>query len=185
MFFSFIVLSFLIIGFSSNQKAISTENEIQSSTTSRTVFLTIEGENQGEITSDVTIAGREGMIKILSYSHQIISPRDAASGLPTGKRQHFPLKIVKLIDKTSPLLMNILVFNENIIKFELRFYQNSTGTDTNYYTIELTNAQIAGISNSGSSMGNTEVVSFTYQKITWIWVDGGIESTDDWETPVV
>ena len=27
-----------------------------------------------------------------------------------------------------------------------------------------------------------EMISFTYQKIEWTWVDGGITSTDNWET---
>lgn len=35
----------------------------------------------------------------------IVSPRDAASGLPTGKRQHKPVTIVKELDKSTPLLM--------------------------------------------------------------------------------
>jgi hypothetical protein len=33
---------------------------------------------------------------------EVVSPRDAASGLPTGKRQHKPLTITKEIDKSSP-----------------------------------------------------------------------------------
>jgi type VI secretion system secreted protein Hcp len=27
-------------------------------------------------------------------------------------------------------------------------------------------------------------VAFTYQKIEWTWVDGGITAMDDWESPV-
>ncbi len=34
----------------------------------------------------------------------VTSPRDAASGLPTGKRMHKPLTITKELDKTTPLL---------------------------------------------------------------------------------
>lgn len=34
----------------------------------------------------------------------VVSPRDAASGLPTGKRQHKPMVITKELDKSSPLL---------------------------------------------------------------------------------
>jgi len=36
----------------------------------------------------------------------ITTPRDAASGLPTGKRQHKPVSLTKPIDKASPKLMN-------------------------------------------------------------------------------
>ncbi len=30
-----------------------------------------------------------------------------------------------------------------------------------------------------------EEVAFTYQKIEWTWMDGGITAMDDWESPVV
>ena len=40
----------------------------------------------------------------LTFNQAIVSPRDAASGLPTGKRQHKPFVITKEYDKSSPLL---------------------------------------------------------------------------------
>ena len=35
----------------------------------------------------------------------IVQPRDAASGLPTGKRQHKPINTTKPLDKSSPILL--------------------------------------------------------------------------------
>lgn len=40
----------------------------------------------------------------ISFEQEILSPRDAASGLPTGKRQHKPFVITKELDKSSPVL---------------------------------------------------------------------------------
>lgn len=40
----------------------------------------------------------------ISFEQEIVSPRDAASGLPTGKRMHKPFVITKELDKSSPLL---------------------------------------------------------------------------------
>jgi len=40
----------------------------------------------------------------ISFEQEIVSPRDAASGLPTGKRQHKPFVITKELDKSSPIL---------------------------------------------------------------------------------
>lgn len=40
----------------------------------------------------------------LTFNQAIVSPRDAASGLPTGKRQHKPFVITKEYDKSSPVL---------------------------------------------------------------------------------
>lgn len=34
--------------------------------------------------------GREDSIMVIGMSHSVVAPRDAATGLPTGKRQHKP-----------------------------------------------------------------------------------------------
>jgi type VI secretion system secreted protein Hcp len=44
----------------------------------------------------------------------------------------------------------------------------------------LTNASISSYVDHGTA----ETWSFTYQKITWTWLDGGITAQDDWEAPV-
>ena len=41
---------------------------------------------------------------VVTKTMDIVSPRDPASGLPTGKRMHKPITITKEIDKSSPLL---------------------------------------------------------------------------------
>jgi hypothetical protein len=40
----------------------------------------------------------------IEMTYAIVSPRDAQSGLPTGKRMHKPLTIMKETDKASPVL---------------------------------------------------------------------------------
>lgn len=40
----------------------------------------------------------------INFDQEIVSPRDAASGLPTGKRQHKPFFITKELDKSSPMM---------------------------------------------------------------------------------
>jgi len=40
----------------------------------------------------------------INFEQDIVSPRDAASGLPTGKRMHKPFVITKELDKSSPML---------------------------------------------------------------------------------
>ncbi len=77
-------------------------------------YLTLKGETQGDIKGSVTQAGREDTIAIIAFDQEIKSPRDAASGLPTGKRQHGPLTITKEVDKSTPLIYSAMVNNENI-----------------------------------------------------------------------
>ena len=162
-------------------------------------YLKLKGQKQGEIKGSVTQKGRENMIEVLAVSHEIISPRDAASGLPTGKRQHKPLVITKPIDKATPLLAKILTTNENVSEFELKFYAAQVkatagiGQEINHYTIKLTNANIASINFKMLNNRNPELmkfpeleeVAFTYQKIEWTWTDGGIMADDDWEAPAI
>jgi type VI secretion system secreted protein Hcp len=156
--------------------------------------LRLTGETQGDIKGDVTTAGREESIEVNAFNHAVVAPRDAASGLPTGNREHKPLSIVKGSDKSSPLLMQALVTNENITTLELRFWRPSrTGQgEEQYYTIKLENAAIAGIrewkpntkDRASRSYGDMEEISWTYQKISWTYEDGGITAEDDWETPI-
>jgi type VI secretion system secreted protein Hcp len=155
-------------------------------------YLTIEAETQGQIKGSVTQKGREDSIMVIAVNHEIISPRDAASGLPTGKRQHKPLTITKELDKASPLLQAILVNNENIKKFDLKFWAPSaTGKEAQHYTISLMNANIASIAFKMLNNKNPELmkyaeyeeIAFTYQKVIWTWTDGGITAEDDWQAP--
>jgi type VI secretion system secreted protein Hcp len=156
-------------------------------------YLKLKGQQQGDIKGSVTQKGRENSIMVIAVEHEIISPRDAASGLPTGKRHHKPLTITKEVDKSSPLLYNVLVNNENITNWELQFWQpSSSGKEHQHYTIKLTNAQVAGIKlemlnnkyPENMQHKEREHISFTYQKIEWTWMDGGITAEDDWESPV-
>ena len=156
-------------------------------------YLKIKGQKSGEIKGSVTQKGREGKIAVIAVTHEIISPRDAASGLPTGKRMHKPFVITKELDKSTPLLYNILVHNENITEWELQFWcPSATGAEKQHYSVKLTNANIASIDfhmannkhHELMKFSEYEQVAFTYQKIEWTWIDGGITAQDDWEAPV-
>jgi len=142
------------------------------------VLMALTGQTQGNIRGSAI----ENMIQVVGLGHQIISPRDPASGLPTGKRQHKPLIISKYTDRSTPQLYTVLVNNENLTHVYLRFFRKDAGNrNVQYYSIHLMNASIAGID---TAYPNIEQVSFVYERIEWIWVDGGITATDDWESPV-
>jgi type VI secretion system secreted protein Hcp len=155
-------------------------------------YLTITAERQGLIRGSVTQKGREGKILVISAQHEIVSPRDPQSGIPTGKRMHKPFMIIKELDRSSPQLYDALCTNENLTEARLDFYTTTpTGQEKNHYTVRLTNANIASISFKMANIRNPrlvrlaeyEEVSFTYQKIEWTWNEGGIIAADDWEMP--
>lgn len=149
-------------------------------------YLKLKGQKQGDIKGSVTQKGREGAIKVISVSHEIVSPRDPQSGLPTGKRQHKPMVITKELDKSTPLLYSAMSKNENFPTLELTVLEvGAKGIEAPAYTVRLTNANIASIRLVQSEDGKlAQEISFTYQKIEWTWTDGGIMAMDDWESPV-
>ena len=160
-------------------------------------YLQLKGQKQGAIKGSVIQRGQEGKIMVIAVSHEIISPRDPQSGLPTGKRMHKPFIITKELDMSSPLLYNALVNNENITEWKLQFWAPQTktggmGQEIQNYTITLTNANIMDIkfvmpNNKHpelSKFTEYEEVSFTYQKIAWTWNQGGISAIDDWEAHI-
>lgn len=159
-------------------------------------YLKLAGQQTGEIKGSVTQKGRENKIMVIAVSHEIVSPRDPASGLPTGKRMHKPLVITKEVDRSTPLLHQVLQRNETLKDWELQFFtaqlKTGTGAETQYLTIRLTNATITSISmqmpnNKDPDLMKLETfeeVGFGYESIEWTWVDGGITATDDWSAPV-
>lgn len=159
-------------------------------------YLRLKGQKSGDVKGSVTQKGREDSIMVIAVSHTIVSPRDPASGLPTSKRQHKPLVVTKELDRSSPILWNMLCTNENIPFLEIRFWTpqikaaTGVGSEFQHYTLRLTNANIANINFAMLNNKNPELmkyaeyeeISFTYQKIEWTWTEGGITAGDSWES---
>ena len=164
-------------------------------------YLSVEGERQGLITSgnfteasvgNIYQEGHEDEALIEAFDHQIIIPRDPHSGQPTGQRVHKPLKVTKVFDKSSPLLMRALTTGERLSKVKLRFYRNSaSSTMEHYYTIELEDALIVDIQQvmhhcqdpDKAHLTHMEDVFFTYRKIIKTHEIASTSESDDWRTP--
>jgi type VI secretion system secreted protein Hcp len=156
-------------------------------------YLKLAGARTGAVQGSVTQKGREGKIAVNAVSHEILSPRDPATGLPSGKRQHQALTITKELDRATVPLRSILVNNDDCKEWELQFWRPSpTGAETQYFTIRLTHASIASIdmqmpNNTRPELMKLETfedVTFVYQKIEWSWTDGGLLAADDWMAPI-
>jgi type VI secretion system secreted protein Hcp len=146
------------------------------------IHMSAKGQVQGAIKGECTIRGLENTVVCIGYGHEIVSPRDAATGLPTGMRQHKPLRVIKYIDQTTPLFYAALVNNERLDPVILKFFRlDSKGAPQNYFTITLTKASLARMA---SDYPNMEVLDFIYEKIEWQSMDNGATAMDDWETHV-
>jgi type VI secretion system secreted protein Hcp len=129
--------------------------------------VSVTGQVQGKFSSTP--------IDVTAISHEIVSPRDPASGLPTGKRQHKPIVLTMDWGASTPLFLNALTQNENLTSVLIALLSNGKQVAT----IQLQNASVSQFDQHGENV----TLQFTYQKITWTWIDGGIAATDDWESP--
>lgn len=105
-------------------------------------------------------------------------------------RRHGPFAIRKDIDQASPQLYAALCRNEKLRTWNLEFWGTVPGDhrqgEVQRYAIKLTNASVASMAlrtydaTGGAPGSYYEEVIFTYSKIEWIWIDGGISAEDEW-----
>ena len=146
-------------------------------------YLTLRGQKQGDIKGGATKKGREGSIPLISVAYEVETPLDPASGLPTGKRVHKPITVVKVIDQASPKLLQAFVTNEVLTSARIEFWRPVPEVVSPYFIIVLANALLAGIAlaPSGEDVSNEyEQVQFTFQKISWTYPETGDSAEDDW-----
>ena len=137
-------------------------------------YVTIEGTKQGKFKSDNQGRAHPGTMVGLEFVNEVKCPRDASSGLPTGRRQYAPVIITKRWDAASPQLFEALVSNEMLKSVLLEFVRTRTdGQEEVYYTITLQNAVVVGIkqytgegkSGDPSAPQELEEVSISFQRI--------------------
>jgi type VI secretion system secreted protein Hcp len=135
--------------------------------------LTAEGQKQGAFKKKITLLG---------FDYNVKSPRDAASGQATGKRQHSPVRIIKEIDATTPQFFQAAVTSENLKKVVIEL-PGSNGTID--YRITLTNSNVVSERQYDVGKGgqpSREEVELTFQKIEVESISGQTMAIDDWET---
>jgi type VI secretion system secreted protein Hcp len=149
------------------------------------LFLKVNGKPvKGE--STINSEGRADSIECLTYNQAVTAVTEGASSQVTGRRQFTPIQISKRIDKSSPVLLKALGTNEKI-DGTFKFYRPNPagdGTTEQFYTVELEDGKISGISQSGSAGSDqppTEQVSFVFKTITWTYTNGGATHKDSWK----
>lgn len=138
-------------------------------------YVSITGVKQGPFKGEIVRKGFDGKIAGLSFDYEVVSPRDAASGMATGKRQHKPVRIKKVWGASSTQLFTALTTNESLTSVVIDFFStDQTGMVVLDHTIKLTNAFVASIEHSSDTLGTsasvppTETVAFVFQQIELI-----------------
>jgi type VI secretion system secreted protein Hcp len=142
------------------------------------IFVTIKGQKQGVIRGDSVVKGHENQIVATSFDYDVKSPRDPATGLATGKRQHSPVTLRINSGAASVHLFEALVTNENLTSVVIDFVA-SDGLASQKRVI-LTNAALSDMHQRASTAKATwlDDVSLVFQKIEVLDVASGASASD-------
>jgi type VI secretion system secreted protein Hcp len=153
------------------------------------LFLKIRGNDvKGESTQ--TSLGRDGSIECIAYEQGVITAREAATNTVTARRQFSPLKIVKRMDRSSPLLLKALSETATVAGV-FKFYRpnpSGDGTTEQFYSVEFGDGKVASVkqfvnlTTRQESAGDPplEEITFVFSTITWTYNNGGVTHTDSW-----
>lgn len=148
-------------------------------------FVTIEGKS-GPIKGESTQKGHEKSIVGNAFSYSVRAPRDLASGMASGKRQHGPVTFTKEWGAASPQLFQALVTNEVLKTVLFEFMQSApTGEQQVYQTVTLTNASLSSLTRRASGANEPhelEDIGMTFQKIEIEDKIGHASASDDWDS---
>jgi len=113
---------------------------------------------------------KQNAIDILSFSFgatqtAVYGPGSSGSETRAGRADVGNITIMKVLDKTSPLLFDDCV-TANILKSVDIIYDKPMGDDQqDYFKLHMENALITSIQLSGSNENPTESVSFAFEKV--------------------
>lgn len=146
-----------------------------------TIRMSIESSRQGQLKG----TGGKPWIEVLQFDESVLSPRDASTGMGSGKRQHAPIKITKEVGAASLQLQKALATGEVLKEVVFEFIRDNAGKQLAYRTIKLVNAQIVSIQRkvgSGRESRELEEISFAYEKVEQTNNAGGKTPIDSWKT---
>ncbi|SRR5258705_7995506 len=126
-------------------------------------YLIIEGR-PGPSTS------KQNAIDVLSFSFgasqtSVIGAGSSGGEARSGRADVSNLSIMKVLDKTSPLLFDDCVTGNYLEKVDLIYDKPMGDQQEDYFKIHMENALITSIQLSGSSENPVESLSFAFSKI--------------------
>jgi type VI secretion system secreted protein Hcp len=150
----------------------------------RQILVAIQGKTQGVFKAQPELQDQAGTAKVHQLSTDeleftTVSPRDAASGLPKGKRQHEPVRFTIATGPATPQIFQALVSNEALPQVVFDCYGTDlSGKPALAHAFRLTNATVAGVEFTVSDGRQSACVSLTYQKLET--THGSVMALDDW-----
>ena len=161
----------------------------------QTVHLILTGDAQGWIQGESTISsmGRANTIQAVGYTHMLVAEPDPLNGQASSLHRHFPVTIIKQIDRSSPQLFQAWAMNESCTAqfWFFRPAMSGAGSEEKFYSVTLVGAHISGIRQevlntldpATQNLPPLERISFTYSDITEVFEINGSVYQDRWRNP--
>lgn len=161
-------------------------------------YMTIEGVTQGDISAGgmstdsvgtLSNSTHENAVQIQEFELGVEIPTDPQSGQPTGRRIHKGARVVKYIDKASPMLLQAIATGEQLTKVEVQFFRTSaSGQQEHYYTVSLGEASLVtyrpyfpnALDAASDAYSHMEELVFQYKEITVTHEVAGTSGGDSW-----
>jgi type VI secretion system secreted protein Hcp len=159
-------------------------------------FIKIKATKQGQFKGEGKEQARikANWMPIVKFNMQVVAPRDAHFGAPTGERQYEPITIVKEWGAASPQALTAIATNEKLPEVEIEFEKTSPeGKLVVYQSIKLTNASFVDITRHTAegdesikghgSLATLEVEKWaiSFEKIEVDDKDNKTSFADDWQ----
>ena len=121
-----------------------------------------------EIPGDVDVRG-EDCIQVIGFAERLsVEQLPPDGGSPV--REFGPIRVVKRIDRTTPVLSVITATGAVFDEATLKFVRQCDGDSRTYYEVRLTNGVVVtSISATGGEDIPTEQVSLSFNKIQWAY----------------
>jgi len=135
-------------------------------------------ENESEI------KGKEKYSRIIGFEWGLSSPVDQHSGHASGRRQHRPVLIRKLLDKSTPMVLDAIAKNMKLDKSEIIVCQvfGKDERKIDKFKVSLEGVRFIECVTIGGQDGATVVdnLKMTFDKITYEDIPGKKIAEDDW-----
>ena len=153
------------------------------------LFCTLNGEDiKGE--STLTSLDRADSIECLSFEDAVSTARERATGMASGQRTYSPLRFLKRIDRSSPILARGLVNNE-VFEGTFKFYRPTPagdGTTEHFFSISVREGRLSSIKRVSPNCTDParaneppcEEISVVFGYIEWTYEKGGVSHVDHW-----
>ena len=147
--------------------------------------------NGSDIAGESTVESmdRADLLEVYEMKWGVNTAREGQTQRAVGRRRHLPIRMLKRIDKASPLLFKALCQNEEIEATYRMFRPNPVSGETEeYFNIVIGGGRISSIEGfqpntalpDTSTLPDSEWVDVVFHTVTWTHMTESTEHSDDW-----